>query len=143
MKTSVVLLAGGKGLRMGLETPKQFIAMNGKLIASYALESFLYHSQIDQIVIVCAQEYQHFFNIEECDKSVHFALPGELRQDSLFNGLQKLSGNPMVMVHDAARPFFDSTYISPLLEAAYQYGASAIGVRATSTLKQVDRKSVV
>lgn len=143
MTASVVLLAGGKGLRMGLETPKQFVAMNGKLIASYALEPFLTHAHVEEIVIVCAKQYQHFFDIQKLKKRVCFASPGEMRQESLFNGLQKISGNPLVMVHDAARPFFHHTFICPLLEAAGKYGASAIGVRTTSTLKQASKNQEI
>ncbi len=133
MKASLILLAGGKGVRMGREIPKQFIKVGGNPIAQYALEPFLNHPLIDQIVIVCDSSYQDQF---EADKIVEFAEPGSERQFSLLNGLSKIKDDrAMVIVHDAARPHMESIYIEPLIKAAHQHGASILGVRSTSTLK--------
>lgn len=138
MKASLILLAGGKGLRMGSDVPKQFIEIDGKFMGRYALNPFLNHPMIDQIVIVCDRSYHHFFNSIETNNVIEFAAPGVERQLSLMNGLSVIDGdNPMVIVHDAARPFLKHDYIEPLILEAYTHGASALGVKAVSTLKQV------
>lgn len=143
LKAAVILLAGGQGRRMGLETPKQFLDIEGKCVAQRALEPFLDHPQIEEIIIVCAEEYQDKFNSVESSVPLRFAKPGPERQDSLKNGLKRLNNSSWVMVHDGARPLFDRKYISILLEEASQQGAAAIGIRATSTLKQACAKQTI
>ncbi|MCH9633171.1 MAG: 2-C-methyl-D-erythritol 4-phosphate cytidylyltransferase [Chlamydiae bacterium] len=137
MKASLILLAGGKGLRMGSNLPKQFIEIDGKFMGRYALNPFLNHPMINQIVVVCDPLYRHFFNAIETCQVIKFADPGDERQLSLTNGLSEINGDdPMVIVHDAARPFLNENYIEPLISEAYLHGASVLGIKAVSTLKQ-------
>lgn len=141
-KASLVLLAGGKGLRVGYEIPKQFIDLKGTFIAECALKPFLDHPLISEIVIVCDPLFRPLFN--KTRKNILFADPGLSRQDSLKNGLEALtSDNPLVFVHDAARPFFDFKYINLLFESAKKVGAALIGIPASSTLKVVDEKGCI
>ena len=144
MKASLILLAGGKGLRMGGETPKQFIEVEGKFIAEHALDPFLDHLLIDQIVIVCDSSYRNLFDSIQTDKDIVFVDPGVERQHSLLNGLSAIKGDDsMVIVHDAARPFINRAYIEPLITQAHQHGAAILGVRAVSTLKQASSDQFV
>lgn len=138
LKISLILLAGGKGLRLGSDLPKQFLKLKNFLIAEYALKPFLENEKIDEFVIVCEKAYRELFDQKLIEK-VRFALPGVKRQDSLYNGLKSLSDqNSLVFVHDAARPFFNPKYFDLLVEAALKHGASVLGVPVASTLKEVD-----
>jgi 2-C-methyl-D-erythritol 4-phosphate cytidylyltransferase len=143
IKISLVLLAGGKGLRVGADLPKQFLKLKNFLIAEYALKPFLNNPKIFEYVIVCEKAYRDLFN-PVLVQNVRFANPGERRQDSLFNGLIALSDhNSLVFVHDAARPFFNPKYFDRLADAAIKYGAAVIGAPIVSTLKEVDKDGKV
>ncbi|MCH9627325.1 MAG: 2-C-methyl-D-erythritol 4-phosphate cytidylyltransferase [Chlamydiales bacterium] len=133
MKTSLVLLAGGTGTRMGASQPKQYLLLEGKPIACHSLEVFLSHPTIAQVIVVCAPQYRVYF----APYNVQFAEPGERRQDSLFNGLQ-LVENPWVCVHDAARPFLTKEMIDRLLDAAEQAGAATVALPMKCTIKESD-----
>jgi 2-C-methyl-D-erythritol 4-phosphate cytidylyltransferase len=128
--TTVILLAGGIGSRMGSPLPKQFLLLNKKPIALHSFELFANHPLVKEIVVVCEPEYQHFFS-----GPVKFAIPGPRRQDSVYSGLLK-STQEIVLTHDSARPFLESKYLSPLLEAVRRSGAAALGAPVTSTIKQ-------
>lgn len=144
MKASLILLAGGHGQRLGSPTPKQYISIENKLVIEYALAPFLHSDYIESIVIVCEEKYQPLFSKYLPEHQIAFALPGKRRQESLENGLYQLKGdNPLVIVHDAARPFIDSKYIEPLLTATVKHGAAILAVPATSTLKEVDEDQMV
>ncbi len=136
LKASLVLLAGGKGLRMGAAMPKQFIEISGQTIAQHALNPFLKSPLIGEIVIVCDPSYQATFALNE---QISFAPPGTLRQESLSNGLKALKKeSKLVFVHDAARPLVDELYFEELFKLALENGVAALAVPSTSTLKQVD-----
>lgn len=131
---SVILLAGGKGTRMGSETPKQFLSLNHYPIARYSFDLFLQIDAVQEIVVVCHESYHHHF--QTALKPIIFADPGERRQDSVFNGLQKVSTKaPFVCVHDAARPFIKRSFVEKAIEEAYNLGAAAIGMPVKHTVK--------
>lgn len=139
-KTSAILLAGGTGSRMQSSTPKQFLKIDQKPIAVYSFDLFLQIPEIDEIVVVCAPDFTSYFKSDS--KSVVFALPGQRRQDSVFNGLQ-VSSHPLICIHDAARPFIDKILVSKVLAAGEQYGAATVAMPLKFTVKEVDSNQFV
>jgi len=132
MKIAAILLAGGLGTRMGSETPKQFLPLNGKPIALYSFELFQGMPDIAELIVVCAPAYQHIFS-----GPVKFALPGERRQDSVWNGFEKISpGVDLVCVHDSARPLIHRKMVHDVLEEAKLHGAAVAAVPMKSTVKE-------
>ncbi|XP_020582277.1 2-C-methyl-D-erythritol 4-phosphate cytidylyltransferase, chloroplastic isoform X2 [Phalaenopsis equestris] len=104
---SVILLAGGKGKRMGVSIPKQYLPILGKPIALYSFYTFSELSEVKEIIVVCDPFYKDVFEDahEEIHVDIKFALPGKERQDSVFNGLQEVNeGSELVCIHDSARP---------------------------------------
>lgn len=139
---SLILLAGGKGTRFGSPLPKQYALLKGKPLALYSFEFFLSLPRIDEIIVVCEEEYKHYF--KSSSKPVFFALPGARRQDSVYAGLLKTSSQAdFVLTHDAARPFVEKDLLLPLLEAAHRTGAAALGVAAVNTIKLCDSKNEI
>lgn len=128
--TSVILLAGGVGKRLGSSIPKQYLDLNQKPIALYSFEIFQNSPLIQEIVVVCEPEYEPLF-----PPNTLFARPGYRRQDSVYQGLLKTKGE-LVLAHDSARPFIQSAYLAPLIDAAKRTGAAALAVQVTSTIKQ-------
>lgn len=140
MKTSIILLAGGKGSRMGKTEPKQFIYLNHKPLCFYSLECFLSMEEVEEIVVVCDPQYHHYFS----HYPVRFATPGKERHDSVYNGLQAISERAeWVTVHDSVRPFITTSMVKNLLEHGRETGAAAFAMPAKNTLKAVCDKQFV
>ena len=120
---TALLLSGGTGTRMGVETPKQYIEVNGKPIIAYCLQTLLSHKGIDAVQIVADEMWQK--TILECmenpDKFKGFSKPGKTRQLSILSGLEDIKkyaeDSDYVLIHDAARPLLSAEQISDCLEA--------------------------
>ena len=77
MKKYVIIVAGGKGLRMGSDLPKQFLPMGDKPVLMHTLEVFRRYDEALQIILVLPQEQQSFWK-QLCDEPVsytHLTLP--------------------------------------------------------------------
>lgn len=137
-KISVILLAGGSGVRMKTPIPKQFLLLKEKPIALHSFEVFKSTEEVFEIIVVCAPQYRALFT--ECK----FAPPGLRRQDSVANGLQYLSAQAdFVMVHDAARPFVSASHIRHLIEEAQLHTSVASAVRVKATIKEASSEGIV
>lgn len=115
-----LILAGGTGLRLGSDTPKQYIVIKDKMVISHCLEIFSTHPQIDAIQIVAHPEWREKIQggmpKEAAGKLKGFSIPGDNRQHSIFNGLQDImhyaEESDVVIIHDAARPLVSDTQLS-------------------------------
>ena len=105
-----IILSGGIGTRLGLDMPKQYYEVNKKPIIRYVIETMEQCEVVDGFVIVAAEEWQEYMQnqIFLPEKFLGFALPGENRQLSIYNGLCTLRGiakeGDVVLIQDAARP---------------------------------------
>lgn len=116
MKKHVIIVAGGKGLRMGGDIPKQFLPIGGKPVLMRTIEAFHTYDSSIHIILVLPVSQQAYWK-ELCD-TYHFALPhevadgGESRFHSVKNGLARVSGEGLVGVHDGVRPFVSKEVIA-------------------------------
>ncbi|KAI3701942.1 hypothetical protein L6452_27448 [Arctium lappa] len=143
---SVVLLAGGKGKRMGASMPKQYLPLLGQPIALYSFYTFSRMPEVKEIVVVCDPSYQDIFEDtrEKISVDLKFALPGKERQDSVYSGLQTIDLNSaLVCIHDSARPLVSSTDVEKVLNDGLRIGASVLGVPAKATIKEANSESFV
>ncbi|XP_010682094.2 2-C-methyl-D-erythritol 4-phosphate cytidylyltransferase, chloroplastic isoform X1 [Beta vulgaris subsp. vulgaris] len=143
---SVILLAGGKGKRMGASMPKQYLPLLGQPIALYSLYTFSQMVEVKEIVVVCDPSYKDIF--EEMRDKIHvdlkFTEPGKERQDSVYNGLQAIaSGADLVCIHDSARPLVLSQDIEKVLKDGKVHGAAVLGVPVKATIKEANNESFV
>lgn len=136
---TALLLSGGTGKRMGVETPKQYIKVNGRMIIDYCLQALLAHEGIDAVQVVADEAWQAAVlncirklqnagrnGVSEqenrgIEKFRGFSQPGETRQLSIWNGLTDIGkyaeDSDYVLIHDAARPLVSAKQISDCLEA--------------------------
>jgi len=143
MVVTVIMLAGGRGTRMGTALPKQFLKLHGQVVARYSFDLFLTLPQVHEVIVVCDPHYRDLFPFV-VDKRVAFAMPGERRQDSLYNALEEVSSQATVVcVHDAARPCLSEKMVEEVIEAAEEQGAAALGMPLKQTVKEVDEKDFV
>lgn len=125
-----LLLAGGAGLGISSDVPKQYIRVNRKMLITYSLETLTASSHIDEIQIVAEHEWREYI-IADCkehgintDKIKGFAIPGFNRQASILNGLQNIlrekngqvdinniEEDDNVLIHDASRPLITTRQI--------------------------------
>ena len=139
---SAIILAGGKGKRMGAKISKQYIELNGKPILYYTLKRFADCEGIDKIILVLPKD-----EIEYCNKEIleKYSLKvdmivegGKERQDSVYNALQKINDSEIVLIHDGASAFVSERVIKEGIKYAKIYGAAAPGVMPKDTIKVVD-----
>ncbi|KAK9287054.1 hypothetical protein L1049_015463 [Liquidambar formosana] len=143
---SVILLAGGKGKRMGASMPKQYLPLLGQPIALYSFYTFSRMIEVKEIIVVCDPSYMDIF--EDAKEKIHvdlkFTLPGKERQDSVYSGLQAVDLNSeLVCIHDSARPLVSSGDIEKVLKDGWINGAAVLGVPAKATIKEANSESFV
>jgi len=147
MMQYVLIVAGGKGLRMNNELPKQFVTLNGKPILMYTLEAFYTYNPDIRIILVLPSAQKDYWS--RLCKELHFLLPhvivdgGESRFHSVKNGLAMVQEPGLVAVHDGVRPFVSQTVISHCFEMAQQKRAVIPVLDSIDTIRQlVDGGSV-
>ena len=105
---SVVLLSGGTGSRMNQAVPKQYLLLAGKPVIMHTIERLDAIDSIDEIVIVCADEYRSAIELMLKQYGIHkhirYAAAGQNRQASVRSGLSCVETDA-VLIHEAARPF--------------------------------------
>lgn len=112
---SVVIVAGGKGMRAGGELPKQFQLIAGKPMLMRTIEAFYDYSHEMKIVVVLPEDYRAVWS--ELLQSHNFTIAhqvvngGDTRFHSVMNGLRLVDDADIVGVHDAARPFVSRSVI--------------------------------
>lgn len=136
---SAIVLAGGRGKRMGTVQSKQYIDLNGKPILYYTLKQFEKNELIDEIILVLPKD-----EIEYCKNNIlnkyklridKIVVGGKERQDSVYNALNELEGTDIVLIHDGARPFVSTKIINNAIKYARLYKATAPGVMPKDTIK--------
>eukprot|EP01025_Chloroclados_australasicus_P023826 TRINITY_DN24034_c0_g1_i1.p1 TRINITY_DN24034_c0_g1~~TRINITY_DN24034_c0_g1_i1.p1 ORF type:complete len:304 (-),score=27.39 TRINITY_DN24034_c0_g1_i1:478-1389(-) len=140
---SVVLLAGGVGKRMGAKIPKQYLPLLDRPIATYSLETFAFMDEVSEIVVVCDPSWRDIFQKAQTEYlnnkiQLIYAEPGAERQDSVFNGLSKVSSSSeFVAIHDSARPLVTQEDVRNCFKDAKEFGAAVLGVKVKPTIKEV------
>jgi len=107
----IIIVAGGKGLRMGSDIPKQFLPIGGKPVLMRTLERFREYSKDIQIILVLPEAQQAYWHqlCQDYHFDVEYTLAngGQTRFHSVQNGLAKVPDDAIgvVGVHDGVRPF--------------------------------------
>lgn len=140
---TALIFAGGTGQRMNARAkPKQFLELHGKPIILYTLEHFETHSQIDNIVVVCLedwiQELRYLLRRYAIEK-VSTIVPGGIGGNvSIYNGLKAMAStsadDDIVLIHDGVRPLITADLISDNIEQAKKYGAVITAEPAAESL---------
>jgi 2-C-methyl-D-erythritol 4-phosphate cytidylyltransferase / 2-C-methyl-D-erythritol 2,4-cyclodiphosphate synthase len=117
MTVTALIVAAGKGERLGGDLPKQYRSIGGKPVLRWAVEAMASHPSIDQVRVVIGPDQNDLAKDSIGDIPVGALIVGGAeRSDSVLNGLQAI-GEGTVLVHDAARPFCPPAVIDRLLDA--------------------------
>lgn len=143
----VIIVAGGKGMRMGSELPKQFIPVAGKPVLMRTIERFYQYSHDLNIIVVLPQSQQSFWSnlCRQYHFSIHHTIVngGDTRFASSKNGLSAIPANTkgLVAIHDGVRPFVSADVIGRCFDKARNSGAAIPTIPVIDTLRQVNIKN--
>lgn len=138
---SVIIVAAGKGTRMGPDRDKLFLEVAGRPVIAHTWQRFAQARDVDEIVLVVRDGMQGAFEELAAQynfkKNFRFVPGGKERQDSVWNGLQALSpAAEIVAIQDGARPCTSEALISGTIAAARETGAAVAGMPVTDTIKE-------
>ena len=140
MKDYIIIVAGGKGLRMGSDIPKQFLPIGGKPVLMRTLERFREYSEALQIILVLPKAQQDYWHqlCEEYHFDVKYLLAdgGETRFHSVQNGLALVPDDAegVVGVHDGVRPFPSVDVIRNCYKAERSLAVTTVWYRRRNVL---------
>ena len=142
MEKYVIIVAGGKGLRMGGDIPKQFVPINGMPVLMRTIEAFYAYDPQINIILVLPSAHQAYWKglCEEYRFSIPYQLAngGETRFHSVKNGLALIpSTGGVVGVHDGVRPFVAQSVIKECYEQAAQLQAVVPVTEVVETVRYI------
>ncbi|AEV17423.1 2-C-methyl-D-erythritol 4-phosphate cytidylyltransferase [Geobacillus sp. G4] len=142
MNYEAIVLAAGRGKRMNAGMNKQFLELGGEPLIVRTLNVFERDERCTRIVLVVnpaeRSRFEQLLARFRIQKVAALTDGGEERQHSVYNGLQALAGEEIVLIHDGARPFVRVHHLHELVNAAVQYGAAIPAVRVKDTIKKAN-----
>jgi len=146
-KVGLLVVAGGKGVRLGTDRPKQYLSCAGRPLIVHTLEALAASFRFSAVTVVIRAEDRALYDDAVAQLTARAtaalgapAIGGATRQQSVLSGLETLvAAEPdIVLIHDAARPFPSVDLVGRAIEAAERHGAAAPGTAMSDTIKQVD-----
>jgi 2-C-methyl-D-erythritol 4-phosphate cytidylyltransferase / 2-C-methyl-D-erythritol 2,4-cyclodiphosphate synthase len=139
MFVSAIIAAGGQGLRLGADRPKQFLDIGGRSMLAASVAALAASDRIDEVVVAVPPE--HLAAVAGAwppgVKPVRFVAGGARRQDSVANAFAGASSAAdLIVIHDAARPFVTQDLIARTIDAARAHGAAIAALPVRDTVKQ-------
>lgn len=148
MHKYVIIVAGGKGERMGASTPKQFLELAGKPILIHTLEKFKQTIPSIEIILALPENqfdfWEELFYKYELPKIRHQIVKGgETRFHSVQNALSLIKENSIVAIHDGVRPLVSTETIKRCFNEAEKYGNAVPVVDVVESLRHVSKQDNV
>ena len=147
MKTTAIVLAGGRGKRMNSAIPKQFLTIQDRPVLYYSLQAFE-ASFIDSIILVASEDDKEYCKREIVEK-YHFhkvekiVSGGKERYHSVLNGIKAAGDCDYIFIHDGARPFVTQDMLSRLFECVKTDCACVAGMPVKDTIKIADESGYI
>jgi 2-C-methyl-D-erythritol 4-phosphate cytidylyltransferase len=142
-RVAALIVAAGEGRRLGAPQTKAFIPLKGIPILAHTIQSFEASSRIQSLYLVLREKdldswHQKIFKKFPSKKTRQPVAGGLRRQDSVRLGLESIKEDiDIVLIHDGARPFIDTTIIERLLDTMEEAQAAVVAVPAKETIKIV------
>ena len=142
-----IVVAAGKGTRLGGDRPKQFLELGGVPVIIHTLRQFERSKQINEVITVLPAEDTAGFEslAQKCalTKAKRVFAGGATRAQSVRNGLNAITEADIVAVHDGVRPFVTPEEIDEVVVAAKQFGAAILTAPVADTIKRVEAGRIV
>ncbi len=142
MKTFCIIVAGGKGLRMESDIPKQFLLLDGKPILIRTLEVFLKYDPSMEIILALPADHIPYWE-KMCEKYhfnrvVKIVEGGKTRFHSVKNALHSIHGDGIVAVHDGVRPLITSEFINRCFKDAEEYKTAIPFIPVSESMREIE-----
>ena len=139
MRVAALVMAAGRGLRLGGDEPKQYRLLGTASILARSLALFASHPRVDRVLAVIGADDRPAY--DQATATLRLPAPvigGATRQESVRNGLENLAADPpdLVLIHDAARPLTPPAMIGRVIDALSAHPAAVPALPVTDTLKQ-------
>jgi 2-C-methyl-D-erythritol 4-phosphate cytidylyltransferase/2-C-methyl-D-erythritol 2,4-cyclodiphosphate synthase len=134
-----IIVAAGRGDRMGAPAPKQLLDLGGRSMLQRSVAAFDGRADIAQIVVVLPADAvaSGAELVGPTSGACAFVAGGARRQDSVASGVAALSADiDVVLIHDAARPFADAALIDRVIAGTVRVGAAVPAVAVRDTVKR-------
>ncbi|RJQ68492.1 MAG: 2-C-methyl-D-erythritol 4-phosphate cytidylyltransferase [Desulfobacteraceae bacterium] len=140
---AALIVAAGKGVRMGTGLRKQYLSLGGQTILAHTLKKFDQCPMVDHIVMAVPQDEMAFCRREIIDPlrmraHTELVAGGARRQDSVCNGLDVLTEEGIVLIHDGVRPLVSRNLIEACIQGAQRWDACIPVLGVTDTLKKIN-----
>ena len=140
-KEYALIVAGGKGTRIGDSLPKQFIALNGKPLLLHTLEAFDRYSSLITVVLVLPENeietWKSLAREHRYNKKILLQAGGDTRFQSVKKGLERIEGNGLVAIHDGARPLVSPDIIAASFQLAGTHKTAVASVQLKESLRMI------
>jgi 2-C-methyl-D-erythritol 4-phosphate cytidylyltransferase len=147
LRVSAIIAAGGRGVRLGAEVPKQFIPVCGMPLLARSALPFCQCDRIAEIVVTAPCDYvETVWRIAKDFKLLKLTavVPGgATRQESVRNGIAACKNPQVILTHDSVRPFVTIREIEAVIDGALEHGSCVTGVIPKDTIKSVDSGEMV
>lgn len=143
MKKYAIIVAAGSGSRMQTDIPKQFLLLQNKPVYAHAVECFL-NTFIDiEIILVTPLHYDYgeekvYSYFPSNKHHIKVIKGGYTRTESVINALNHITDNGIVFIHDAVRPFINSTFLTRLYNTALEKGNAIPSIAVNDSIRQLD-----
>lgn len=141
MEAAVIIPCAGSGTRMGAKQNKIFLPLGGYSIIYRTVSIFYKHPDIKQIIIACKSEDEAPLRAELAvfAEKLVFCQGGATRCETVYNALQKVpQTSPLVLIHDAVRPFVTSALIDACIAQCACKGSAVAAVPVKDTVKRCE-----
>ena len=139
VSAAAILVAAGSGVRLGAAGPKAFVEVGGRSLLAHALERFVAHPAIGEVVVAIPAGVP-----AELVAPARAVVGGATRQESVAAGLAAVGDAEFVLVHDVARPFVPAAVIDAVLAALVAGADAAVPVVAIhDTVRRIDARGAL
>ena len=139
MRVSAIIVAGGRGERLGGTVPKQFIEVGGRSLLQRSVDALAACPLVSEVIVVVPAAYTRQVSsmLATTGGCLRVTSGGSRRQDSVAAGFDLVRADvDVVLVHDAARPFVKPDLIARVIAQAGAHGAAVAALRARDTVKR-------
>jgi 2-C-methyl-D-erythritol 4-phosphate cytidylyltransferase len=146
---NAIIVAAGKGVRMGSAKRKQYLLVAGRPILYHTLRQFDACTSVDHICLVVPKQdlgycYEKVTKPAKLKKPVKLIPGGLERQQSVFRGLEALDNKKgLVAIHDGVRPLIETSIIEACILNASENGACVPGIPVIDTIKRTNQKGMI
>ncbi len=142
MKKYAVIVAGGKGVRMGSAVPKQFLPLNGQPILYHTIKAFIdAYADIHLVLVLPADQLSYAqMVLQSFPERIDITIVegGETRYHSVQNGLKMVEENSIVFVHDGVRPLVTPELVRRCYEQAVEKGSAIPAIAVADSMRIIE-----